>query len=103
MVAEFFTTNTKYFLMLNIKEIIAASVFPAIKEVGKLEMKEVLAGVKNNNGSVVYENILHAVYSSFSILRKSAVKTRTVVDDGIIDLVLETVRECAETDNIDLT
>jgi hypothetical protein len=97
------TINTKYFFMPNIKEIIVASVLPAIKEVGKMEMKEVLSGIKEHNESEIYKNTLCGLHSNFSLLRKAAIETRTIVDDGIVELVLEAVRECAEADNIILS
>jgi hypothetical protein len=96
------TLNAKYFLMPNIKEIIVASVLPAIKEVGKLEMKEVLLGIKEHNDPEIYKNTIRGIYANFSLLRSAAVKTRTVVDDGIVELVLAAVRECAESDEINL-
>jgi len=88
--------------MPNIKEIIVASVLPAIKEVGKLEMKEVLSGIKEHNESEVYRNILRDLHVNFTLMRRVAVTTRTIVDDGIIELVLEAVRETAAADNIKL-
>ena len=96
------TINTKYFFMPTIKEIIVASLLPAIKEVGKLEMKEVLSGIKEHNESEIYKNTLQGLHSNFSLLRKAAIETRTIVDDGIIELVLEAVRESAEADDITL-
>jgi hypothetical protein len=100
MMLHSLTINTKYFFMPNIKEIIVASVLPAIKEVGKLEMKEVLSGIKEHNEPEVYKNILRDLHVNFSLMRRVAITTRTIVDDGIIELVLEAVRETAEVDNI---
>jgi hypothetical protein len=88
--------------MPTIREIIVASLLPAIKEVGKLEMKEVLSGIKEHNEPEIYGNTLRGLHSNFSLLRKAAIETRTVVDDGIIELVLEAVRESAEADDINL-
>ena len=88
--------------MSTIKEIIVASLLPAIKEVGKLEMKEVLSGIKEHNESEIYKNTLRGLHANFSLLRKAAIETKTIVDDGIIELVLEAVRESAEADNIPL-
>src|SRR5215471_12422726 len=100
MMLNTITLNTKYFLMPNIKEIIVASVLPAIKEVGKLEMKEVLSGIKEHNDSEIYKNTIKSIHSNFSLLRTAAIKTKTVVDDGIVELVLAAVSECAEADQI---
>jgi hypothetical protein len=86
--------------MPHIKEIIVASLLPAIKEVGKIEMKEVHLGIKEHNEPGVYRNTILSLYSNFSLLKTAAITTRTVVDDGIIELILEAVRECAEADSI---
>jgi hypothetical protein len=94
--------NAKYFFIPSIKEIIAASVLPLFKEVGKLEMKEVFRGIKEHNDLEIYKNTLCNVYLSFSLLRKTAITTSTIIDDGIIELVLESIRECAEDDRINL-
>ena len=40
------------------------------------------------------------IQASFSLLKEVAVKTRTKLDDGIVDLVLEAVSESAEENGI---
>ena len=89
--------------MSKIKEIIVASVLPAIKAVGKVEMEAVLAGIKEHNTAEVYRNTLQGLFSNFSLLKEAAVKTKTQVDDGIIDLVLEAVRDSADAGGIILS
>ena len=79
---------------------IVNAVLPAIKIVGKIEMKSVLSGVKQHNRTEIYQNTLKGLYASFSLLKEVASKTNTRVDDGIIDLVLEAVKESAELDEI---
>jgi hypothetical protein len=94
------TLNNKYFLLPDIKEIIATSVFPAFKEIGKLELKEVLLGIKEHNDPEIYKNTIRRIYSIFSLLQSMAMISRTIVEGGLVELILSTVRECAETDNI---
>lgn len=89
--------------MPKIKEVIVAAVLPAIKAVGKAEMKHVFSGIKKNNTPETYKNALQGLHSNFSLLRDVSVKTKTKVDDGIIDLVLEAVKESAEADGITLS
>ena len=89
--------------MSKIKEIIVASVLPVIKEVGKIEMQQVLTGIKKNNSPEIYLNTLRGLHANFSLLREVAVKTKTAIDDGIIDLVLESVEENANIDGIVLS
>jgi len=89
--------------MATIKEIIVSTVFPIVKAVGKVEMKDVLSGIKTNNTPEIYHNTLQGLYSDFSLLKEVALKTQTKIDDGIIDLVLESVQETAATDGIVLS
>jgi hypothetical protein len=86
--------------MSKIKEIIVASVLPALKKVGKIEMENVLSGIKEHNTPEIYQNTLQGLHSNFSLLKETALKTKTQVDDGIIDLVLEAVKDCADAGGI---
>ena len=89
--------------MANIKEIIVETVFPIVKAVGKIEMKDVLAGIKAHNKPEVYHNTLQGLFSNFSLLKEAALQSKTKIDDGIIDLVLEAVTESASADGIVLS
>lgn len=89
--------------MTKIHEIMVSAILPAIKAVGKLEMENVLSGIKEQNGMEVYQNTLHGIYSGFSLLKTTALKTRTRIDDGIVDLVLEAVKESAANNKIVLS
>lgn len=73
---------------------------PVIKTAGKIEMENVLSSIKENNNNETYKNVLQGIHSNFSLLKIAALKTKTKIDEGIIDLVLEAVNEKAETDNI---
>lgn len=88
--------------MSGIKETLVAVLIPAIKAIGKLQLSEVLSKIQTNNSREVYENTLQSIHSSFSLLREVAVKSKTKIDDGIIDMVLETVEEAAEEDGVTL-
>jgi len=89
--------------MSKIKEVIVASVLPIIREVGKIEMKQVLESIRKHNESSVYKNTLVSLHANFLLLRKAAVQSKTNIDDGIVDLILEAVRENAEVNNLILT
>jgi hypothetical protein len=86
--------------MTKIHELVASAVLPVIKKVGKLEMQHVLSGIKENNAPEIYKNTLQGLHSNFSLLKEAASKTKSNFDDGIVDLVLEAVKENAEADNI---
>jgi len=86
--------------MSKVSEILVSVLMPAIKSVGKSELKEVLSGIKAHNTPDVYKNTLQGLYSDFSLLKEVAVKTKTNIDDGIVDVVLEAVQETATSDNI---
>ena len=89
--------------MPNVKEIIVATIIPMVKAVGKLEIIDVLSQIKAHNTPQLYHNTLQGLYSHFSLLKEVTVKTKTTIDDGIIDLILEAVTETAATDGIVLS
>ena len=89
--------------MSKIKEVIIEAVLPAFKAVGKIEMINVLSGIKQHNTSETYRNTLQGLYSNFSLLNEAAAKSKTKIDDGIVNLVLEAVKESAEADGITLS
>jgi hypothetical protein len=82
---------------------IVSAVLPIIKGVGKLEMQNVLLGIKEHNTPDVYLHTLQGLHSNFSLLKEAANKTRSNFDDGIVDLVLEAVKESADSDGIVLS
>lgn len=89
--------------MASVKEIIVATVIPMVKAVGKLEMIDVLSQIKAHNTPKLYHNTLQGLYSNFSLLKEVSEKTKTKIDDGIIDLVLEAVTETAALEGIVLS
>jgi hypothetical protein len=88
--------------MSKVKEMIVEAVLPAIKAVGKVEMKSVLSVVKQHNRTEVYQSTLKGLHANFSLLKDVASKTNTRIDDGIIELILEAVKESAEIEGIAL-
>ena len=92
--------NNKNNGMSKVKEMIVEAVLPAIKAVGKVEMKSVLSGVKQHNRTEIYQNTLKGLHANFSLLKDVASKTNTRIDDGIVELILEAVIESAEIDGI---
>jgi len=89
--------------MSKIGEVLVSVLMPAIKSVGKAELKEVLSGIKQHNTPELYKNTLQGMYSDFLLLREGALKTKSKIDDGIVDVVLEAVQESAAADNIVLS
>jgi hypothetical protein len=89
--------------MSKIHDLIVSAVLPIIKGAGKLEMQNVLLGIKEHNTPDVYRHTLQGLHSNFSLLKEAANKTRSNFDDGIVDMVLEAVKESAESDGLVLT
>lgn len=87
---------------VDLKEIIVASVMPVVKIIGKSELEKVLQNIQDHNTPEVYANTLKSIHSSFLLLKEVAIRSKTKIDDGVIDLVLEAVEESAEDDNITL-
>lgn len=86
--------------MSKIKEAIVEAIMPVIKTAGRIEMENVLSSIKEHNNNETYKNVLQGIHSNFSLLKEAALKTKTKIDEGIIDLVLEAVNEKAEMDNV---
>ena len=89
--------------MTKVHEILVSAILPAVKAVGKLEMEIALSGIKEKNGMEVYVNTLYGIYSGFSLLKEAAFKTKTRIDDGIVDMIIEAVRERAIANKISLS
>lgn len=81
--------------MSKIKEILVAAVLPAFKEMGRLEMEAVLTHMTTYQTPEVYRDTLRTLYASFSLLKEASVKSKTKIDDGIIDIVLGAVEDTA--------
>jgi len=88
---------------MSLKEVLVSAILPAIKQVGKTELKEVLSGIKAHNTVEIYKNTLQGLHSDFGLLKEAAIKTKSNIDDGIVDLVLEAVQETADADGIVLS
>jgi hypothetical protein len=86
--------------MLRIKEAIIEAVLPIIKASGKAEINTVLSSIKIRNKKEVYKNTLQGLYSCFSLMKEAADQTKTRIDDGIIDIILEVVMEKAKEDDV---
>ena len=89
--------------MAKFKEIMIATMMPAIKAIGKAEMEAILSDVKEHNTAEIYRATLQGLHSNFSLLKEAAYKTKTKIDDGIVDLVLEAVKESADSGGIVLS
>ena len=79
------------------------TILSLIKAAGKDEMEDVLSCIKKNGTLENYKTMLQGLYSEFSLLKEAALKTRAMIGDGVIDFVLETVRENADSDGIALS
>lgn len=88
---------------MNFQEILVNAVLPMVKSVGKAQLIEILGKIKENNTPEVFENTLKSVYSSFKLLKEVTIKTKTKIDDSIVDLVIEAVEESALEAGIELS
>lgn len=62
-----------------------------------------LSDIKVDNICEMHENAIHTLHSNFSLFREAAAKTKSKVNDGIIDLVLEAVQENTGADEFVLS
>ena len=89
--------------MSKIKETIVEAILPVIKVVGKIQMTNVLSGIKDHNTPEIYRTTLIGIHANFSLLKEASSRSKTKIDDGIVDLVLEAVMEKATADGIVLS
>ena len=86
--------------MSKFKEVVAEALIPIVKKAGTGELKVALAGIKEHNTIEVYNDILNSLYCNFTLLKQAALNTKTNIDDVIIDLVLDAVKEKAQEEKI---
>lgn len=89
--------------MSKLQELLVSIVLPAFKEVAKTQFKDVLSKIQEHNTPEVYQNTLKSLNSSFLLLNDVAVKSKTKIDDAVIDVVLDAVQESAAEDSVDLS
>ena len=89
--------------MSKVKTVLVEAVLPVIKAVGKAEIEVALSGIKEHNTVEIYQTTLQGLHSNFVLLKEAASKTKSKIDDGIIELVLEAVTENAVADGIKIS
>lgn len=87
---------------MNFKDILVQAALPMLKAVGGAEVDEILARIKENNTPEVYAETLKGGHSFFKLLNEVAVKTKTKIDDGIIDIFQTSIETAAAADGITL-
>ena len=75
---------------------------PMLKAAGKFYLKSVLQTIQEHNTVEVYTNTLKSINSSFGLLNEVAKKSKTKIDDDLIEAVLEAVQESAQEDGVTL-
>lgn len=91
---------SKLLFMSKIKDIMGEAVLSLIKTIGKEEMEDVFSCMKKNATQENYKTTLQGLYSELSLLKEAALKTKAKIGDGIIDFVLETIKQNADSDGI---
>ncbi len=84
------------------KEILASIGLAAVTSIGKTQLIEMFTKIKANNNEELFANALKSTASTFSMLAELASKSKTKVDDAIVVMVLDAVREVAADNNIEL-
>lgn len=84
------------------QEILVSAILPAVEAVGKAQLLDILKKIKTNNTKEVYEHTLKSVYNAFKLMSELTGKTKTKIDDGVVNMVLDAVGEAAEDADIEL-
>ena len=84
------------------KNVIVSIFLGAFKEAGKASVAELLANIKEHNDEETYQEALKAGNAFFNLLSKVAAKSKTKVDDGVIEIFQSPIQDAAEADGVDL-
>lgn len=88
--------------MSKINEIIVSAVLPAVKGVVKAQVSDLLDGIKDHNDAETFATLIKSTHSTFKLLKEGAKKTKTKIDDSIVDLFIEIAEEKADENDIDI-
>jgi len=67
---------------------------------GKIELVAILDSIKEYNGGEYYKQTLQGIFNDFGVLLRATERTNTTIDNGIVNLVLEVVKEKAKSDGV---
>ena len=67
---------------------------------GKIELMAILDSIKEYNGGEYYKQTLQGIFNDFGVLLRATERTNTTIDNGIVKLVLEVVKEKAASDGV---
>lgn len=84
------------------KEILANLIFPVIKQIGIIELKGILAKIQAEEPPAKFVDILKSLNSTWRVIQTYAVQTKTKIDDGFVDTILQAVTETANENGIQL-
>lgn len=85
---------------IDFQELIVAAVLPAVNAVAAQKIGEALDKVKDNNTPEVYEQGIRGLHAGLSLLATVTDKTKTKIDDKLVDGLLETVQTHGEENGI---
>ena len=71
-----------------------------VKAAEKLELDMTLNSIKEYNGEEYYKQTLQGIFNDFGVLLRATERTNSTVDNGIINLVLQVVKEKAASDGV---
>lgn len=86
---------------LNLKELIVAGIMPVFKGVGKAQLEDLLQQLHDHEPAV-YADTMKGLYSAAKVLHKLADKTKSKIDDGILDTIIEAIEENADQNDVTL-
>lgn len=74
----------------------------AFKEAGKLSVIGLLANIKEHNDEQTYLDTLRGGNAFFNQMAKLAAKSKSKVDDSVIEIFHQPIKDAAEADGIEL-
>lgn len=88
--------------MINLKEIFLTPFVAAIEAIGAAGLVEGLDQMKKDESPEDFAQIIKVFYANFSIVLKYAKKTKTKIDDAVVQTILDAVKQVADENNISL-
>lgn len=83
-------------------DLIANIFMGAVKEAGSIKIADILANIKEHNSPEVYANALKSGSAFFSLVGELAKKSKTKIDDSVIEIFQGPIKAAAEAAGINL-
>lgn len=89
-------------MSFNLKEVLVSAVLPALESIVSAELSTAFQSVQQHNTPEMYANTLKGLHSGLVLLKTEVAKTKSRIDDGVIDMLISSIEDAASEANITL-